>query len=158
LNRSPRQIWGSLTLTAWFFSSLSALFPFSVCQHRLCLLLSHGTAQEACEKKWEKLPLYPRLLPWQPTNGQDIKTVIHRESLWATVFLSASLPSPPGALSSFVSLLLLIWCSSISSNLNGHRSQCPYPWIRPIGVLQRTFVVMVMIGLGTKTTYNHGLD
>lgn len=51
LNRSPRQIWGGLTLTAWFFSSLSALFPFSVCQLRLCPLLSHGTALEAWEKK-----------------------------------------------------------------------------------------------------------
>lgn len=51
LNRSPRQIWGGLTLTAWFFSSLSAPFPFSVCQLRLCPLLSHGTALEAWEKK-----------------------------------------------------------------------------------------------------------
>lgn len=51
LNRSPRQIWGGLTLTAWFFSSLSAPVPFSACQLRLCPLLSHGTALEAWEKK-----------------------------------------------------------------------------------------------------------
>lgn len=36
-------------------------------------------------KKREKLPFYPRLLPWKPTNGRDIKTVIRRESLWATL-------------------------------------------------------------------------
>ena len=51
LNRSPRQIWGGLTLTAWFFSSLSAPVPFSACQLRLCPLLSHGTALEAWGKK-----------------------------------------------------------------------------------------------------------
>lgn len=51
LNQSTCQIRGCLTLTAWLFSSLSAPFPFTVCQQRLCLLLSHGTAQEAWEKK-----------------------------------------------------------------------------------------------------------
>ena len=36
-------------------------------------------------KKREKLPLYPRLLPWKPTNGRDVKTVVREETLWATL-------------------------------------------------------------------------
>lgn len=65
-------------------------------------------------KKREKLPLYPRLLPWKPTNGRDIKTVVREETLWATLpawllylsfffffFLKGSLLSAPR--SSFVS-------------------------------------------------------
>lgn len=70
-------------------------------------------------KKREKLPLYPRLLPWKPTNGRDIKAVICRETLWATVAawllyfsffseVACSLrPFPPLVLSLFSSLLLL---------------------------------------------------
>lgn len=85
LNRSG----GSLALTAWFFSSLSTLLPFSVCQQRLCLLLSHGIAREA----WEKGKSYHFTLVCYHGNQPTVKTL----RWWWTGkgFVSDSLLSTP---------------------------------------------------------------
>lgn len=82
LNQSSWQIWGGLTLTAWLFRSLSAPFPFSVCQQRLCPLLSHGTALESWEKRGKATSL-PSSAAMETTNDEDINAVIRRVTLWA---------------------------------------------------------------------------
>lgn len=77
-------------------------------------------------KKREKLPLYPRLLPWKPTNGRDIKTVVCEETLWATLpawllyfsffffFFSQRFPALcTSFLLCFWAFCSSLWCSSI---------------------------------------------